>query len=195
MDYHNLIRPPFASVEESGEYDISEFYIYNMLHIAKHYFIGGCGIRRVLDVYYLNNNYGQKIDREYVRSVLEAAKVDDFAAELATIANGWFGEGKIDAGRSDMESYIVQSGLHGNRINELDNRLNKTFDSTTRYAKPKYFLRRIIGKKETMYKTYPVLEKCKILYPLCWLHRAFGALHPKKFKLLSKEVKAVMEIE
>ena len=29
------------------------FYAYNILHIAKHYHYGGCGIRRVLDVYYL----------------------------------------------------------------------------------------------------------------------------------------------
>ncbi len=193
VDFHNIMRPPFASVEETGEYDISEFYIYNMLHIAKHYGTGGCGIRRVLDVYYLNKNHGQKIDREYVRSVLERAKVADLVEELAAIAKRWFGEEQPDTGRSDVERYIVQSGLHGNRLNELDNRLKRTFDGTVRFAKIKYLLRRFFGTKEKLYKAYPVLERHKILYPFCWLHRAFRALHPRKMKRLTREVKKVMD--
>lgn len=193
VDYHSILRPPFASVEETGEYDINEFYLYNILHIAKHYLYGGCGIRRVLDVYYLNRNYGKVIDKQYVKSVLETAKAADLAAELSELANGWFDEGKFNAVRSNVEKYIVQSGLHGNRLNELDNRLKKTFDSTARFAKLRFFLRRFLGTKEILYKTYPILEHHKILYPFCWLHRAFCALHPKKLKRLTREVKAVMD--
>lgn len=192
VDYHSIMRPPFASVEETGEYDISEFYIYNMLHIAKHYFGGGCGIRRVLDVYYLNRNYGQTIDQKYVRSVLETAKVADLAAELAELANEWFGEGKQSTLRSDTASYIVGSGLHGTIPNALINHVKRTYNSNTRFAKLKYFLRRIIGTKEILYLTYPILEQHKILYPFCWLHRAFRALHPKTLKRLRREVTTVM---
>lgn len=192
VDYHSIMRPPFASVEETGEYDISEFYIYNMLHFAKHYLCGGCGIRRVLDVYYLNKNYGQKIDREYVGSVLETAKVADLAAELSAIAKGWFGEGKLDVLRSETENYIIGAGLHGTSLNALTNHVKRTYNSNTRFAKLKYFLRRIIGTKEILYLTYPILEQYKLLYPFCWLHRAFRALHPKTLKRLRREVSTVM---
>lgn len=193
VDYHSIMRPPFASAEETGEYDINEFYLYNMLHIAKHYFVGGCGIRRVLDVYYLNRNYGEVIDKQYVKSILETAKAADLAAELAALANRWFGGAEQDGIRSDIESYIIGSGLHGTAPNALINHVKRTYNSNTRFAKLKYFLRRIIGTKEIMYTSYPILERHKILYPICWLHRAFRALQPKTMKRLRKEVKTVMD--
>lgn len=190
--YYSTMRPPFASVEETGAYDANEFYLYNILHIAKHYFLNGCGIRRVLDAYYLNKNYSQIIDGSYIKSILERANAADFAAELAELANTWFGMEEQDFPKTKMARFFIQSGLHGTRANELKNHLAKTFDSTVRFAKLKYFLRRVLGTPKNLRKDYPVLERYIFLYPFCWLYRTFRALKPQKLKRLRKEVEAVM---
>lgn len=194
-EYRSAMRPPFASVDAQGEYDINEFFIYNMLHIAKHYFIGGCGIRRVLDAYYLNQNYGEIIDKEYVRSVLEQAKAAAFVQELEVLANQWFGEEEKPSERSEMASYIFQSGVHGTKANLFANRLQDRYGGTGRFSKLKYFWRRIIGTKKYMYATYPILRRWKILYPFCWLHRAVYVLRPSRRKALKKEVKSIINAD
>ena len=193
VPFHQVMRPPFASVEETGQYDINEFYLYNLLHIIKHYYDGGCGIRRVLDIYFLNQHFGKELDWDYVNSILETAKVTDLAAQLAALGEGWFGQGNWDGERSELVTYIINSGLHGTAPNARNNHLKRNFDNRVRFPKLRYFLKRIIGTREILYLNYPILKRWKILYPLCWCHRIICALGPSKRKRLSREAKAVMQ--
>lgn len=180
--YAGILGSPFATDDVNG------FYCYNMLHIAKHYFWKGCGVRRVLDAYYLNRKYADVLNQEYVRSVFERAGVVGFITELSALAERWFSEG-VYGGRSDMECFILNSGAHGTPRHRVENRL-KTDGG--RFYKLKYFWRRFRGDKEMMQTTYPVLKRHKILYPFCWLHRAFRVLRPKRIKMLKNEAKAVI---
>lgn len=190
--YYGVMRPPFSSIEEKGVYDINEFYLYNIIHIAKHYYLGGCGIRRVLDVYYLNKVFSGEIDQAYIHSFLRELKLSELVSELNNLAESWFVKGEASIPRSDAADYILGSGLHGSRKNEINNRVKRHLHSTSRAAKIQYFIRRISGSGGNMYRTYPILKRYKFLYPVCWLHRAFRALKPTKQKLLWKEVSAVM---
>jgi hypothetical protein len=168
----------------SAERPIDTFYLYNILHIVKHYLYGGCGIRRVLDLYLLNQAYGECVDRDYVQAVLKRVDAAELVSELMVLANDWFGTG-ISV-KNKMTQYIFYSGLHGNRLNELENRLKH---SDTHGIK--YLFERFRGNEQAMYIRYPILEKYKILYPFCWLHRGVLALKPGKRKRLKREIKAV----
>ncbi len=168
----------------STERPIDTLYLYNILHIIKHYLYGGCGIRRVLDLYLLNQAYGECVDRDYVQAVLKRVNAAELTSELLVLANDWFGSG-ISV-KNEMAQYIWCSGLHGNRLNELQNRLQ---DSKRNGIK--YLFERFCGNKQVMYVRYPILEKHKILYPFCWLHRGVRALKPGKRKRLQREIKAV----
>lgn len=168
--------------------DVNRFYCYNILHIAKHYFWKGCGIRRVLDAYYLNRNYGSVLNREYVRDVFERAGAVDFVTELSDLAERWFSKG-VYGRRGEMECFILNSGTHGTARYRVENRLK---NHGGRFRKLRYFWRRIRGDRKMLYMAYPVLKRHKILYPFCWLHRAFRALRPQSMKRLKKEAKAVM---
>lgn len=190
-EYHTTMRPPFSSVEETGEYDPNEFYIYNMLHIAKHYFSSGCGIRRILDAYYLNLNYGEVIDKDYVQSVLEKTNAGGFLNELGTLADRWFGREDRPGNRSDMERYILGSGLHGTRANTLNNRMRSAREKHGRFYRMKHIFSRTLGTPEGLRKRYPVLNRWKILYPFCWLHRLFCGLLPSRRKRFRKEMQAL----
>lgn len=194
-EYRQVMRDPFASVDENGQCELNAFYLYNILHIAKHYFSGGCGIRRVLDVYYLNENYGQIIHRTDIQNALKCVNAADFAADLGRLANAWFGREEQAFPRTETVRYIQNSGLHGSRPNELNHYLEKTFDNTGRFAKLKYFLRRFLGTGGDLQKKYPILERRKILYPFCWIHRSIRALQPGRIKRIRKEFKAVMNAE
>lgn len=190
--YHAVMRPPFSSVEEAGEYDLNEFYLYNILHIVKHYIGGGCGIRRMLDLYYLNRHYSSLIDRKYIRTFLKMLGDVELVSELTALADSWFGDGRAAPERSETERYILNAGLHGTKPNAVSNRVKRNYQGNLWFARMGYFLQRIVGTKEILYKTHPILKRWKILYPLCWIHRVFCAFRPQKLKQLRKEIKVVM---
>lgn len=194
-EYRQVMHSPFASVDEKGQCELDVFYLYNILHIAKHYFTGGCGIRRVLDVYYLDEACGHLLHGDYIQEVLERARAAEFAAELRSLANAWFGKEEQELPRSKMATYIMDSGLHGSCVHAQKNQLNKVIDMTERFAKLKYLLGRFLGNSEDLRTRYPVLERHKILYPFCWLRRIFCALKPGRFRCIKREVKVVKSLE
>lgn len=191
--YHSVMRPPFATVEETGSYDCNEFYIYNILHIAKHYFGKGCGVRRVLDVYYFNKRYGELIDCEYVKSVFESAGITEFAQNISLLAECWFGEAKRNAKIDGMEAYMFNAGLHGNEQNQMNNHLKKLYGDGVFLYRLKYCMRRLFAGKETMYVHYPFLERWKILYPFCWFHRLMRMLCSRDKYRIAGEMKMVAD--
>ncbi len=85
-----------------------DFWIYLLVHHAKHYYEGGCGIRPVLDLYLYEQKYGDSIDWESVNHVLRGFRLLDFSQDMRGLAKAWFGEGQELDGhvRSAMESYI-----------------------------------------------------------------------------------------
>ncbi len=171
-EYYDYMREPFSHRVLTEKKD-TELYLYNVIHIAKHYFSCGCGIRRVLDMYYLDRHYSNKIDSAYVRQVLTEAGLVDFAEELSCLARAWFGKAAECEELLAMERFIMGAGLHGKReyyINRRIWRVNKD-ETVTFGAKVKYLLSRVFPGAKTMEIKYPVLRRVRILYPLCYFHR------------------------
>ena len=193
-EYRRVLRSPFASSDENGHCEPNAFYLYSILHIAKHYFCAGCGIRRVLDVYYLNKNYATIINQDHIQNALKCVNAAEFANEMGKLANTWFGKEEAAFPRSRMATHIINAGLHGNWLNERQSRLEEKIDKSVRFPKLKYFLRRFLGTGGVLRKRYPVLERHPILYPICWFRRAVGALRPGSVKRVRREVKLVADI-
>jgi predicted nucleotidyltransferase len=191
--YHNIMRLPFASVEETGSYDPNEFYIYNMLHIAKHYFYKGCGIRRILDAYCINKNYGELLNRAYVNAVFERAEAVDFLEKVSLLAECWFGEGERDARIDRMEDYMLHAGVHGNEQNGMNIRLKEMYADGTPMYRLRYYIKRLFPGNEVMYVHYPFLERWKVLYPFCWIHRILRMLFSEDKHRILGEMKRVAD--
>jgi len=184
-DYHDCMRPPFSYTEGNDVYD--ELYIYSLLHIAKHYFEGGCGIRRVLDVHYLNANLSEKIDRAYAEAVFRKAGVLTFVESISLLANYWFADGMLSERLEYMIQFIIGSSLHGTRENQMGAFLRKTYGDEAKFVKTRHIAKRIFAGDDVMLRHYPFLKKWRALYPFCWGHRiARVTLRSKEYKIADK---------
>ncbi len=193
--YHDVMREPFSDRELMEEEKNTELYLYNILHTAKHYFSCGCGIRRVLDMYYLDQCYGHKIDSYYVRQVLTEAGLIGFAEELSYLARSWFGKADRCEDFSAMEQSIMGAGLHGKRevyINRRIRRMNKD-EPITFGAKVKYLFSRVFPGAKTMKIKYPILRRVWILYPFCWIHRIVRMILGKNRKASVLDLRLVLQ--
>ncbi len=195
--YYGTMELAFNGASPTETECISELYLYSVLHAAKHYFAGGCGIRRVLDMYYLDVNYRDKIDREYVSAVLEKAGACQFEEEFLALAAAWFGAGNESVDLTTMEQYVLDAGLHGKRENYISSKLRR-IQKGSEYSfgsKIRYLFTRLFPGDRTMLRHYPVLRKWPILYPFCWNHRIFRMLLGRNRKGSVSDLKLVLNIK
>ena len=194
-DYYGLMDLSFSETAAmDGE---SELYLYTVLHTAKHYFSGGCGIRRVLDMYYLDQRYGDKVDRKTIDAVLAKADLTDFECQLVSLARAWFGTDEQRQNISSMEQYIFHAGLHGKRETGIYNRLRKREkgERITLSTKVKYTMSRLFPGDVVMVRAFPVLKKYRILYPFCWIYRIFRMLCGKNRASSVLDLKMIFRVE
>lgn len=193
--YYGLMDLSFSANDSTGTEGLTELYLYNILHTAKHYFASGCGIRRVLDMYYLDVYYRDQIDRENVNRILEKAELCSFAKELSSLGRCWFGNETRDEAIAIMEQYILEAGLHGTRENFISSKLSRIQNGKdfSFGSKVKYLLSRLFPGDAVMLRNYPSLRKYRILYPFCWVHRIVCMLFGKNREASLRDLKLVLE--
>lgn len=142
------------------------FYYYNIVHTAKHFQIGGCGIRPFLDLWILNHKIG--FDAKKRRSLLEEGGMLAFAEYACQLSEVWFGNAEHSPLTKQMEKYILDGGVYGNMANRI------TVKQSKKGGKIKYMLSRIWLPYEQLKNKYPSLEKHRFLMPLYEVRRWFG---------------------
>ena len=146
-----------------------DFYIFLIAHIFKHFKNGGTGIRSVMDLYVFRTK--KTLDEEYLLAEFEKLGLVSFEEKLRRLAFSWFGE-ESGEGLESLSDFILQSGVYGTVA-------NSAAAGAAEMGKGKYFLRRAFPKVSAMKKTYPVLQKCILLLPFCYIARFLRALFTK----------------
>ncbi|MBP3377571.1 MAG: nucleotidyltransferase family protein, partial [Clostridia bacterium] len=184
-DYYKTMPLPVDEMRKcGGSYKVTdeEFYLYNALHIAKHYFGEGCGIRRVLDLYYLNETFPDIADSDYVKSMLQSVGMYDFIRDLSLLAVQWFGKEACDPdpGLLEIVQVLKDAGVHGNVRRKVTNKIKKDGTKGKKNVKLKYVLSRIFPPKWVMIENYPILKRHFWLIPFCFIHGLFKGLTKKR---------------
>lgn len=159
-----------------------DYYVYMLVHTAKHYYGCGTGIRSVLDVYLFNRAYRKELDLDYVAAQLLELKLTEFTEQIEALAERWFDASAQGAPQErntdDMQYYILSSTTYGSRSNFVQNTVLQyvTEGKSLRGAKCKLYLHMVFLPRGEMRGMYPVLDKAPILLPFCWMHRWFRIL-------------------
>lgn len=153
-----------------------DYYLFHLLHFEKHYSMGGCGIRFVIDQYYLMNKLKDKLNWEYINEILPKMHYVEFENMVKGLAEAWFGNGKMTKELEKPAEFIINSGVFG------------TFEQYQKWSYERYqrelgiksktgfFFRRMFMERERMEFIYPSLKKHSWLLPFLWIHRLFRAV-------------------
>lgn len=167
--------------------DTTTLYLFNLLHCLKHYLSGGAGIRRILDLYILQEKLQKDIDKEHIDRVLTSCKVKNIANRLVMLAYYWFNDKSAEIDLSGGEEIVFLSKNHGDRSVLVKRKLTR--QKGKKFAKIRYIFSRIFISKELCYKYYPFCKKHKYPTFLCWIHRLIVLPFSKRKKGVAKEIK------
>lgn len=155
----------------SKEMTLEDYYIYMLLHSAKHFSEGGIGIRMIADEYVFYKKYSDQLNQKYLSEQFEKLGITLFEKKLRDISLKWFSKGSEVKDFDDVEEYILLSMTLGRVdvavMSEMERqRVNtKTGRKKSRFAN---FISSFFPNKSYMANKYPFVEKMPILLPYSW---------------------------
>ena len=144
-----------------------DFYIYHIVHMAKHFINGGIGLRHVLDTWVIKNHY-QDLDSEYTEKNFKELSLDKFENKVTKLCKYWF-ENSIPSDKKSIEllsEYIFENGAFGNISQQSTN--EAVNNSSTGISN------KIFPSKTTMANYYgDVITNHPITIPFYWIRLTF----------------------
>lgn len=184
--YRNVWEKAKNTVFTRYEFSDDDFYIYNLLHVLKHFSCSGTGIRTILDVFLLNTRL--RLNRDYVDGELEKLSLKKFERCISELGYVWFGSLERNDFYDDLTDYVVASGIYGNVSNRTVNEMSG------RHGKIGYFLKRVFPPYRSIVKSQPWLKKCPFLLPVGWIIRIFKLTFGKR-EMVKDSIRAIKQTE
>ena len=131
------------------------FYFYHVAHMAKHFEVGGCGVRTFLDVYLLKEQERYKTCE--CDKLLERGNLLAFSKGVEETALAWFKEAQSTPLVESIQEFILNAGMYADMENKA------AINQAKRGGRTKYFCSRLFLSREELVKQYPKLENKKWL--------------------------------
>lgn len=162
-----------------GEYEVnwSDYYLFLLVHFAKHMKYAGSGPRSVLDVYLFRRAHGNQLDEGYLQNKLSAMGLDEFRHDVEEMAQYWFAPSGADKKLSEraqtLANRILGSGVYGTWKEMEENLLeeHRPEQGSAQQAGLRYLWHCIFLPRKNMEGMYPILRRYPALLPACWLVR------------------------
>ena len=169
-------------------YEVSQemFLLYHFAHMAKHFQVGGCGVRPLIDTYLISKTslIGETVKSEY----FSRSRLDKFAHHIIELSSVWFAGKEHTDSTKRIEAYILSGGVFGTIKNQLFLQQNRIG------GKQEYVKSRIIMPYESLKMLYPVLEKHRLLFPIMQVRRWFKIVFKGRFRYSVKMLKQASSV-
>lgn len=160
--------------------DDEMFYFYHITHLAKHFRDGGCGVKSILDTYFINTKL--KLDSTNCSDLIEKSNLLKFTTVIEHIVQDWF-SGNFIYENEYMINYIFTGGVYGS-TNVIAAKQTKNEGKRL-----KYYIQRAFPPYDFMCERYCSLRGKPLLLPYYWLKRIVTAFGKKDGKRTKHEIK------
>ncbi|MBE6816539.1 MAG: hypothetical protein E7520_02405 [Ruminococcaceae bacterium] len=186
--YSGAMNSPFlhAVPDEENSHkwilDTTYYYMYTLLHTIKHYEYAGCGIRRILDLYYLRKTLSDKVDHDLLEAAFEKYHFTALRDTLFALEEFWFEDKPADFDLTETAIDIVRSGNHGTADFFLRNSLRRDADDSMQKAKLRRMKRFLFPSLEELYEGHPAYKEKGYSLLKCRVLRAAEHFRPSEIK-------------
>lgn len=176
----------------------TDFVVFNIAHIHKHFSTGGCGMRSLFDIYLYMKRGAQELDLDALYEKLREEGLLEFYHKIMHLAYFWYGEegevptaydpkylkeGTLSDSMAEMEAFIATGGAYGTVDNSVAYKVHSKgkFRYILSLAFPPY--------RKTMCKLFPWLKYLPILLPFAYILRWLMALFDGRMLTYFKRIK------
>ena len=144
-------------------------YIYVFVHYAKHYRLGGIGLRQVIDLWVYRRAY-PNMNESYIEAELDKLHLLDFHRNTVRTLAAWFEDGPADETTELLGQFIFDSGSWGTDTSSVLSK-GMMYRSEQGNAQRRNMFRLIFPCALYMEGRYRVLIRHRWLLPVFWCVR------------------------
>lgn len=167
------------------EFSWEDYYIYMLVHLAKHIKLGGSGIRSIIDIKIFLDKKKEELNWDYVKGELKKLHLSQFESWMRQLSEVWFGREQTTPFYDELTEFIVNSGTYGtiknyhaSHVVELSGK-NQNLSAGKLRSKLEIIFLPYTGMKEQ----YTYLEKFPFFLPVAWIQRIFRTIVWRKDKI------------
>ena len=167
---------PVSGAKGCCQMNVTDYYVFHLVHFAKHYYANGSGIRSILDSYLYLREHGKELDRIYLSDWMKRLGLQELGESVEKLAECWFGAAGEEGSRTvcEKKKNVFFSGVYGSQLQMVLRNAEKY--QTKKLGAARYVARRVFMDKASMAAVYPFLNRCPVLLPFCWCHRLTAAI-------------------
>lgn len=184
--YADIWKKVIPDTETRGGWKMTseDFYIFQIVHLWKHYIVSGSGIRSIMDIYVYLNKFREEMNWSYIRQELQKLDLSNFSMQMEALSQYWFSESDktqntVIKNISKLQRRMFFSGAYGSDMSRRFNKMDVSQVEKGILHKIVYLFRRLFDKQALEY-LYPTVNKYPALLPFFWFCRLWNAiLHNK----------------
>jgi len=197
-DFYSYFKDGWSMVKEDPQnphrFKMSDedFYIYNFVHLAKHYRDGGVGVKHVVDLWVLKNALPQ-LDFNYIDQKIDEIGLSKFHENILKLISVWFENEQSDLITEALAERIINSGAYGTKdLHLISYAAKNTRKKSTFWVRLTHILSMLFPSYAVMKQKHSILKKAPLLLPIFWFIRLFGFVFNKqKIAKHFKDVKSL----
>lgn len=152
------------------------YFLYSVLHTIKHFETVGCGIRRIMDLYYLKKVYAGRIDMALVERAISENGFQTSYDTLFALEGLWFEKQPAAMDLSEAMALVISGGNHGNKAVFARNSIRKDRKELAKDTRLQRIFTFLFPSKKYMYINYPQCEARGYGWLACWCYRVYHKL-------------------
>lgn len=177
--------------EQQNRYNLTQedMFLFEIVHLAKHYREGGIGLRHFVDIWVLLTN-DLDLDMSYIRRELRVLKMERFFDNILATLQYWFDDAPATEITEFLTERTFQSGSYGT-LEKHQTAVATRIGANHGGAKKGRFLElfyAVFMPLREMKKRYHCLHRYPVLLPIFWVVRWVVAVFGE-----SKNIKARIE--
>ena len=176
--YKNIWNMAVLTDGKKYTYELSkeDFYVYMIVHIAKHYMSGGVGIISIIDVYVFMHRYRDMLNFEYINTEFNKLGLYEFAKNILMLTDEWFENKEKSEIGLKMAQYIFYGVTYGSKVFNDAAYALKNNEKNAHISSLKKIIYAVFLPYENMCILYPKLKQRRVLLPIYWIIRGFNRL-------------------
>ena len=178
----------YSSNQAGHMYQMSDefYYLYHIIHMAKHIIHGGCGIKPFIDMWLIENRFN--VNMQKLDELLEICGMKAFYENAKKVMQMWFGDGEATETAAKMIKYIFDGGALGTQEQMVAvDRL--------RSGNKGYILSRLFLPLDEMKISYKILNKYPFFAPYFHVKRIFKVITDGRVCRSLKEIELSHSID
>ena len=161
------------------------FAFYEITHTCKHFLLGGCGVKSLIDLHLLRKN--DYYEEEKLLPLLEECGLVKFYRSLCQLCDVWFGGEQYTELTRSMEAFIFRGGSYGTADTKC---MTLTAGQNGKWGRIRQML---FPAYEVVCKENPAAEGKKLLRPYYYCHRIVTKVFGKNRALTKSHVHSVLD--